>query len=124
MNFVLFICKQLDPTAPSLHRLKSITLPGFRHPQQVCIWRTYLDTSSYAYDHASTVQFYSSSGMPFYMNMPELAVVRVLADPVIAEQLHRYPVLTQGGPVRYNTYHKNHCNTVVIAQTPFTQSNV
>ena len=73
---------------PSLSQLKSFSLPGIKLPKKVikdqCI--IYMAINSH---HIR--QCYSSSGIPYYINLPSVILQQSLSNPEIAEKLHLYP---------------------------------
>ena len=90
--------KELDPHAPSLGAIKAIQLPKFKPPQKV----TYVPN---VYNHyliiiVYSLKFLSTSGIPFYVNLPTTIVANCLLKIETASKLERYPVVTIG-PAKY-----------------------
>ena len=99
MKFVCQLFKRLNLLSPSLKQLRDFKLPGFVSPKKVRCFvysvKSYINYSA----HACFIQFYSTRGVPFYMNSPIEIVRRCIGNPRIATALFRYPV-ANADPIR------------------------
>lgn len=80
--------KQVHPETPSLSQLKSISIPGYVPPKKVKQLQSFFLRCFSVFKY----QYYSSLGLPFYVNLPELAVSRSIGDPTVSAKIRRHPV--------------------------------
>lgn len=94
----MFMLHQLVPEVPipAISTLKKLKLPGFVPPTKVyVIYYDVLFSSIF-------VQFISSKGIPFFMNLPKTVIQQTFADPTLSNKIARYPVLANN-IIRYDS---------------------
>ena len=79
-----------DVHVPSFSSLKKFRLPGFVEPTKVST-----EVCRFFPDNITVFQYYTSDGIPFFINKPSDILRRCLGVPKIAESIVRFPVSTE-----------------------------